>query len=209
MLQALHGARPERVLVADDVDYYRRCREVFLKPPEMPPRFNTPMRWGCPYDCGLCPDHEQHSCLSLVEITDHCNLRCPICYADSGAAPPGYRDLATIEHMLDAVVRNEGEPDVVQISGGEPTLHPDFFAILDAAQQRPIKHLMVNTNGLRIARTRSSPSVSRLHAGLRALPAVRLVRRDALMRAARRRSRGIRERAIERLNRPTSRRRSS
>jgi uncharacterized radical SAM superfamily Fe-S cluster-containing enzyme len=118
----------------------------------MPRRFNTEQRWGCPYDCGLCPEHMQHSCLSLVEITDHCNLRCPICYADSGPHRPGYRDLATVERMLDAVVANEGEPDVVQISGGEPTLHPDFFAILDAAKQRPIRHLMVNTNGLRIAR---------------------------------------------------------
>ena len=53
--------------------------------------------------------------------------------------------------MIDAVVRNEGEPDVVQISGGEPTIHPQFFAILDAAKARPIRHLMVNTNGLRIA----------------------------------------------------------
>src|SRR5262249_14097620 len=44
----------ERVLIADDVDYYRRCREVFLKPPEMPRRYNTPVKWGCPYDCGLC-----------------------------------------------------------------------------------------------------------------------------------------------------------
>ena len=75
-----HGA--ERVLMADDVEYYRRCREVFIKPPEMPLTFNTPVRWGCPYDCGLCADHQQHSCLSLVEITDHCNLECPICYAE-------------------------------------------------------------------------------------------------------------------------------
>src|ERR1700761_4098966 len=54
--------------------------------------------------------------------------------------------------MLDAVVRNEREPDVIQISGGEPTLHPDFFRILDLAKQRPIQHLMLNTNGIRIAR---------------------------------------------------------
>ena len=53
--------------------------------------------------------------------------------------------------MIDAVVRNEGEPDVVQISGGEPTIHPDFFAILDRAKAAPIRHLMVNTNGIRIA----------------------------------------------------------
>jgi uncharacterized radical SAM superfamily Fe-S cluster-containing enzyme len=53
--------------------------------------------------------------------------------------------------MFDAIVASEGEPDVVQISGGEPTLHPQFFDILDAAKRRPIKHLMLNTNGLRIA----------------------------------------------------------
>ena len=46
----------EKVLVADDIDYYRRCREIFIKPPEMPQHYNTPVKWGCPYDCGLCPD---------------------------------------------------------------------------------------------------------------------------------------------------------
>jgi len=146
----LHG--PERVLMADDIDYYRRCREIFLKTPEMPTRYNMPVRWDCPYDCGLCTDHEQHSCLTLVEITDHCNLECPICYASSGPSRTGYRSLDQVERMLDAVVCNEGRPDVVQISGGEPTLHPQFFEILDMARQRPIQHLMVNTNGIRIAR---------------------------------------------------------
>ncbi|MGH9544623.1 MAG: radical SAM protein [Terriglobales bacterium] len=143
-----HG--PQRVLLADDVDYYRRCREVFLKPPEMPQRYNTPVKWGCPYDCGLCTDHEQHSCLSLIEINDHCNLTCPVCYA--GSAPGrGSRSLEMICRMIDAVVRNEGHPDVLQISGGEPTLHPDFFAVLEYAKGQPIRHLMVNTNGIRIA----------------------------------------------------------
>jgi uncharacterized radical SAM superfamily Fe-S cluster-containing enzyme len=54
--------------------------------------------------------------------------------------------------MLDALVESEGEPDLVQLSGGEPTIHPDFFAILDAVKRRPIRHVMINTNGLRIAR---------------------------------------------------------
>ncbi len=142
----------ERVLIAEDVDYYRRCREVFLKPPEMPIVYNTPVKWGCPYDCGLCSDHEQHSCLTLLEINDHCNLECPICYASSGPGRPEFRDLSILQAMLDAIVRNEGKPDVVQISGGEPTLHPDFFAVLDLAKARPIQHLMVNTNGIRIAK---------------------------------------------------------
>jgi tetraether lipid synthase len=144
-----HGT--ERVLVADDAEYYRLCREVYVKAPEMPERFNTKMQFGCPYDCGLCPDHMQHSCLTLVEITDHCNLRCPICFADSGPERTVHKPLASVLAMLDAVVANEGAPDVVQISGGEPTLHPDFFTILDAARARPIRHLMVNTNGIRIA----------------------------------------------------------
>jgi len=145
-----HGT--ERVLVSDDVDYYRACRETWIKPPEMPERFNTAMTYGCPYDCGLCPDHMQHSCLTLVEITDHCNLRCPVCFAGSGPEHAVHKPLAQVLAMLDAVVANEGAPDVVQISGGEPTTHPDFFAILDAARARPIRHLMVNTNGIRIAR---------------------------------------------------------
>jgi 7,8-dihydro-6-hydroxymethylpterin dimethyltransferase len=144
-----HGS--SKVLVASDAAYWRLGREVYIKPPEMPERFNTAMAWGCPYDCGLCPDHMQHSCLTILEITDHCNLSCPVCYAASGPHRTERRDLATVERMLDAIVANEGEPDVVQISGGEPTTHPEFFAILDAAKRRPIRHLMLNTNGIRIA----------------------------------------------------------
>jgi uncharacterized radical SAM superfamily Fe-S cluster-containing enzyme len=148
-----HGI--ERVLMSDDVEYYRLSREVFVKQPEMPQTFNTPMEYGCPYDCGLCPDHMQHSCLSIVEITDVCNLNCPVCYAESGTHRTEHKPLSDIIKMLDAVVANEGEADVVQLSGGEPTLHPDFFTILDEAKARPIKHVMVNTNGIMLAKDRS------------------------------------------------------
>lgn len=143
-----HGR--EQVLISTDADYYRQCRE-FNKPGDLPKRFNTQINQGCPYDCGLCPDHEQHSCVTLIEITERCNLTCPTCYANAGPTQGRHRTLAEIATMLDIVVANEGQPDVVQISGGEPTIHPDFFAILDLAKQKPIRHLMVNTNGLRIA----------------------------------------------------------
>ena len=145
-----HG--PERVLVADDIDYYRRAREVFVKTPEQVCRYNTPVRYGCPYDCGVCPDHEQHGCNLVIEITDSCNLSCPTCYAMSGPERQTHRSLQQIEKMLDLAVRNEEEPSIVQISGGEPTIHPQFFEVLDAARRRPIQHLMLNTNGIRIAR---------------------------------------------------------
>jgi len=191
----------EKVLVADDIDYYRRCREIFIKPPEMPQHYNTPVKWGCPYDCGLCSDHEQHSCLSLIEICDYCNLRCPVCYAESGPERQSFRSLEQIERMLDAVVRNEGRPDVVQISGGEPSMHPDFFRILDLAKQRPIRHLMVNTNGIRIAQ--DEEFVRRLASYM---PDFELYlqfdsfEREPLMQLRGADLRSIRQRAIDRLN---------
>lgn len=139
-----------KVLIATDIEYYKNIRN-YNKPSETPLRFNTKTEYGCPYDCGLCTDHEQHSCLTLVEITDRCNLTCPTCYAMSSPHYGRHRTLEEVERMLDIIVANEGEPDVVQISGGEPTLHPQFFEILDIAKRKPIKHLMVNTNGIRIA----------------------------------------------------------
>ena len=144
-----HGR--SKVLIADDIAYYKNIRN-YNKPSETPYTFNTKTHYGCPYDCGLCPDHEQHSCLTVVEITDRCNLTCPTCFAGSSPTYGRHRTLEEVRKMLDAVVTNEREPDVVQISGGEPTLHPQLFEILDYAKSLPIKHLMLNTNGIEIAK---------------------------------------------------------
>lgn len=195
-----HGA--EKVLIADDIEYYRRCREVFIKPPEMPLRYNTPVKWGCPYDCGLCSDHEQHSCLTLIEICDYCNLSCPICYAESGPTRQQFRSLEQIEAMLDAVVRNEGEPDVVQISGGEPTLHPDFFKVLELAKARPIRHLMVNTNGIRIAQDEAfAAQLAEFMPDFEIYLQFDSFKAEALQELRGADLRRIREQALERLNR--------
>lgn len=103
--------------------------------------------------------------------------------------------------MLDAVVSNEIEPDVVQISGGEPTIHPQFFEVLDAAKRRPIKHLMVNTNGIRIA---TEDGFAERLAGY--MPQFELylqfdsLRRDPLMQMRGADLRHIRDKALEKLN---------
>ncbi|MFI4936086.1 MAG: radical SAM protein [Caulobacterales bacterium] len=144
-----HGV--QKTLIADDLVYWKSQRD-WLKPGDRPLRLQSRTEHGCPYDCGLCPDHEQHSCLAIIEINDACNLSCPVCFADSAVGRGGHRPLTEIEAMLDTVVASEGEPDLVQLSGGEPTIHPQFFEILAAAKARPIRHLMINTNGLRIAR---------------------------------------------------------
>ena len=88
-----HGV--QKTLVSTDADYYRRCRD-FLKPGDKPLKFQSRTEHGCPYDCGLCPDHEQHSCLALIEINEACNLDCPVCFADSSPRRATHRSLAEI-----------------------------------------------------------------------------------------------------------------
>lgn len=141
----------QKTLIADDLGYWKAQRD-WLKPGDRPLQLQTRTDHGCPYDCGLCPDHEQHSCLAIIEINEACNLSCPVCFADSSVRRAGHRPLEEIERMLDVIVASEGEPDLVQLSGGEPTIHPQFFDVLAAARARPIRHLMINTNGVRIAR---------------------------------------------------------
>src|SRR6267154_3634815 len=143
-----HGA--QTTLVSTDAAYWKLCKD-YLKPGDRPLSWQSHTEYGCPYDCGLCPDHEQHSCLALIEINEHCNLTCPVCFAESSPARDKQLPLATVERMLDALVASEGEPDLLQISGGEPTLHPDLFAIIAAAKRRNVRHVMLNTNGIRIA----------------------------------------------------------
>ncbi|KAA1249883.1 methyltransferase domain-containing protein [Mycobacterium simiae] len=127
----------------------------FNKPGTISLQFQTEIREGCPSDCGLCPDHKQHACLGLIEVNSHCNLDCPICFADSGHQPDGYAlTLAQCEKMLDTLVAAEGEPEVVMLSGGEPTIHKQILDFVDAAQARPIKTVIINTNGIRLASDR-------------------------------------------------------
>jgi len=143
-----HGV--QKTLISTEAAYWKRCRD-FLKPGDVPLKFHTRIDQGCPYDCGLCPDHEQHSCLALIEVNEYCNLTCPTCFASSSPLRAGQRSLAEVERMLDLLVDSEGQPDLLQISGGEPTLHPQILEILHAARRRPIRHVMLNTNGVRIA----------------------------------------------------------
>lgn len=174
-----HGV--QKTLIADDLTYWKSQRD-WLKPGDRPLAVATRTEHGCPYDCGLCPDHEQHSCLAILEINDACNLSCPVCFAESSVKREGHRSLAEVERMFDAIVAAEGEPDLVQLSGGEPTLHPQFFDILTAAKARPIRHLMINTNGLRIARESGfADRLAEFMPGFEVYLQFDSLRRDALM----------------------------
>jgi 7,8-dihydro-6-hydroxymethylpterin dimethyltransferase len=129
----------------------------FDKPGEEPLLRQTESLRGCPHDCGICPEHRQHTCLGIIEVNTSCNLDCPICFADSGSGHQehGYTlTLEQVESMLDAFVRAEGEPESVQLSGGEPSIHPQILEMLRVARERGIKLVMLNTNGIRLARDR-------------------------------------------------------
>jgi 7,8-dihydro-6-hydroxymethylpterin dimethyltransferase len=143
-----HGV--QKTIVSTDAAYFKLCRD-YIKPGDRPRVFQSRTEFGCPYDCGLCPDHEQHSCLALIDVNEACNLTCPVCFADSSTAKTYHRPLVEIERMMDGLVESEGEPDLLQISGGEPTIHPQILDIIRAAKARPIRHIMLNTNGIRIA----------------------------------------------------------
>jgi 7,8-dihydro-6-hydroxymethylpterin dimethyltransferase len=152
-------------VVYGDAERYQEIQR-FDKPGESPLERQTGPLRGCPHDCGICPEHAQHTCLGIIEVNTACNLDCPICFADSGTGPRehGYSlTLEQVESMLDVFVRAEGEPEAVQLSGGEPSIHPQILDMLAAAKNRGIPLVMLNTNGIRLARDpRFAPALAEL-----------------------------------------------
>ena len=136
-------------LLSSDAEMYIDALK-FNRPGTIPLRYTTEVKDGCPLDCGLCTEHKQHTCLAIIDVNTACNLDCPICFADAG---PGYNlTMDQVGTMLDAFVEMEGEPEVVQFSGGEPTIHPQILDMVILAREKGIKQVMINTNGVRIAR---------------------------------------------------------
>lgn len=135
--------------------------ETWVRPkiPTTPETPFTQVERGCPFDCGLCPDHRQQTCTALLEVTQRCNLGCAFCFAS--AKPDRFQktcqvwdtdpDLATIEGWYHSVLRSGG-PCNVQLSGGEPTLRDDLPAIVALGRALGFDFIQVNTNGLRFAR---------------------------------------------------------
>jgi uncharacterized radical SAM superfamily Fe-S cluster-containing enzyme len=107
----------------------------------------------CPFDCGLCDLHLSHTGLANVDLTNRCNLKCPICFANANSA--GYvfePDYDTIVKMLKVLRSERPVPTpAVQFSGGEPTIHPRFLDIIKAAKELGFAQIQVATNGIKFA----------------------------------------------------------
>ncbi|MEM2913867.1 MAG: radical SAM protein [Candidatus Bathyarchaeia archaeon] len=113
----------------------------------------TETRLGCPYDCGICPQHKSHTALAIIDITNRCNLRCPVCFATAGTTGYVYEPSKDeIKQMLVNLRSNEPVPaNALQFSGGEPTIRKDLPELVKMAKDLGFKHVEVNTNGLRLA----------------------------------------------------------
>ncbi len=110
-----------------------------------------PTEKGCPYDCGLCEAHWRDGCCVLLEVTGHCNLRCPVCFASAGEGTaqedPSLEEIRKLYDML----MERGGPFNIQLSGGEPTLRDDLDEIIALGREKGFTFFQLNTNGLRIA----------------------------------------------------------
>jgi hypothetical protein len=102
---------------------------------------------------GLGDLQTQHSCILLLDVTENCNLECPTCFAVSGPGNNRHAPVRHILHTLDTAIEREGgKVDALMLSGGEPTVHPEIVEIIRGATDRAVTRVVLNTNGIRIAR---------------------------------------------------------
>lgn len=121
-----------------------------------PRRMNSPgacrpPRDGCPFDCGPCHWHTGRLHLPVFSITNDCNLDCPICFTFNRADRKYYKSVDETKKIVAHIVERSGGVQLVNLTGGEPTLHPNLFAVIDACGHEAIGRITMNTNGIRIA----------------------------------------------------------
>ncbi|HPT73944.1 MAG TPA: radical SAM protein, partial [Methanomassiliicoccaceae archaeon] len=105
----------------------------------------------CPLDCGLCEEHRQHTCLVVLEVTNDCNLKCPICFASANERYHFNPTMDEIRKMYQTAIDHVDDPICVQLSGGEPTIRDDLPEIVRMGKEMGISFIEVNTNGYRLA----------------------------------------------------------
>jgi len=141
-----------KVKIWSGAEHYKYLYE-FAAVTKTPEKYAVHDVKDCPHECGLCDKHMQHSCLNVVEVTNHCNLNCPICFATAnGCGYDFHPDLGQIRGMFQTVIDYVKSPRCVQISGGEPTVRDDLPEIVKMAKDMGIEHIEINTNAIRIAK---------------------------------------------------------
>ncbi|MDI6645174.1 MAG: radical SAM protein [Methanobacteriaceae archaeon] len=114
----------------------------------------TPLDKGCPQDCGLCPNHQSHTILGLIDVTNRCNMQCPVCFANAAVSKyiyePSYEE---IRQMLKNLRGNEPvSAPAIQYAGGEPTIRKDIVDLIKLAKEEGFSHTQIATNGIKLAK---------------------------------------------------------
>jgi len=139
-----------QAVVCSDLATYTRLRQTPRKVTK-PCNPGSLVNNGCPNDCGLCPSHDQHTCLAIIEIVSNCDLQCPVCLADSPLKGQSI-GLPVLASALKSLISSEGGFAPLQIGGGEPTLHPDLVAVIQETCRLGFTKIEMDTNGLALAR---------------------------------------------------------
>lgn len=137
-------------LIASDSDWY--LAEVVRAMPDHSPLSRAkPQQLGCPHDCGPCSWHASPCQLPVLSITNACNLRCPICFTYNREDRIYHMPVAEMQRTVDWIAESSGRVDLINITGGEPTLHPQLLDILDVCRRPEIGRVTMNSNGIRLA----------------------------------------------------------
>ena len=108
----------------------------------------------CPSACGLCNMHQSHTLLGQIDLTNRCNLSCPICFANANVqgyvSEPNFDEIVGLLEQLRAY--RPVPASAVQFTGGEPTIHEDFLRIVRKAKELGFSHLQVASNGIQFAK---------------------------------------------------------
>ena len=107
---------------------------------------------GCPNDCGLCEWHTSSIKLPVFSITNDCNLNCPICFTFNRPDQKYYKTAEETQTILNHLFANKTKRQIINLTGGEPTLHPQLFDLLVRCKSFGVERITMNTNGLKIAR---------------------------------------------------------
>ncbi|MGL4670056.1 MAG: tetraether lipid synthase Tes [Methanobacteriaceae archaeon] len=112
---------------------------------------------GCPSDCGICDSHGSSTILGLIDVTNRCNLKCPVCFANAAISKklyePSYEEIRQMLKNLRSLKPNP--TPAIQYAGGEPTVRSDIVELIKLAKEEGFSHTQIATNGLRIARKES------------------------------------------------------
>ncbi|APV50705.1 hypothetical protein BWI17_14035 [Betaproteobacteria bacterium GR16-43] len=140
-----HGE--QEVLIASDAAWYHGAM-AFPAALKKPSHVAKPVDAGCPYDCGACPSHEQSVYLPVIPITSACNLDCPICYTINKNDGAFHMSLEEFDRTLAVIRRNDPDMRIINLTGGEPTRHPQLVDIVRRCHAAGIHRVTISTHGL-------------------------------------------------------------